>query len=260
MYFREQFNYHVWMSLSRIIEKRYHRYIGFSPTIDSLDLDKDYITNRNGDLYIPILNKNEFFGSIHIRQGGTLENKDIKSIYSMIQDIGHVLLDLNAPYSKVEEFESHYDHKKQLINIIGGTPELTQKLACQIQDTLNAWSLLPWSDAGMANWNSDEMRSLSDICIYIRNILELSPIERQQLIVLGKLPSSMRPHLILCSPKPLTEYLVENVLEAEIVELFSKSTLMVEQLPQNSLHTREVLEMLLNSSSVSSLNEEKNHI
>lgn len=260
MHYREQFNYHVWMSLSRIIEKRYHRFIGFSPAIDSLDLTKDFILSRHGDLYIPILNKNEFFGCIHIRQGASLEIKDINSIHSMVQEVVHVLLDLNAPYSTVEKFESLYENKKHLINLVGGSYEETQKISCHIQDILNSWSLLPWSDAGMANWNSEEMKSLSDISIYIRDILELSPLERQQLIVLGKLPISMRPHLILCSSKPLEEHLKENEVEEELLEIFSNSVLYTEQLIQNPLHTKEVLEMLLHASTVSPINGEKSRL
>lgn len=244
------------MSLSRIIEKRYHRYIGFSPTLDSQDLEKEYIVNKNGDLIIPIISNNLFYGSVTVRQGGALDHQEIKVIYSMIQNIGPDLLDVNASYSKVEEIEALYDDNKKLIfNLVGKDLELAQKVASHIQSAIGSWSLLPWADAGMANWNSEEMRSLSDICIYVKDLLELSPVERQQLVKLARLPNSMRPHLIIRSSIPLQDCLQAKQIEEDIVEIFSKSTFFLDQLPQDTLQLAETLEMLLNDQNISDIHE-----
>jgi hypothetical protein len=97
----------------------------------------------------------------------------------------------------------------------------------------------------MAQWNTDDMSSLSDVCIYIRDLNELSPLERQQLTVLARLPETMRPHLILCTSKPLSESLQEQTVEHDLASLFASSSLFVDQLPQEPLRLKEVLEMLL---------------
>jgi hypothetical protein len=105
--------------------------------------------------------------------------------------------------------------------------------------------LLPWTDSGIAHWNTDDMEDLSSICIYVRDILELSPQEQQQLLTLRKLPAALRPHLIVGSSRTLAQYAEEKMIEPEFAAIFSETSIFTEQLPKDYLRLKEVLEMLV---------------
>jgi len=246
MYVNEQFNHRVWLAFSRLIEKRYLRNIRFSPAMNALDLGKEFIIAKSGDLMVPLMSKSQFLGCILVKQGGSLEESAMREIQNIIEKIGSVLLDVESTVESERKVDSLLlDKKKQLVSLVGGNLEMRQRAAAGIQDILGSWSMLPWADAGMAQWNTDDMSSLSDICIFIRDLAELSALERQQLATLARLPDSMRPHLILCSAKPLSEGVKDQSVESELASLFASSSLFVDQLPQESLRLKEVLEMLL---------------
>jgi len=246
MHVSEQFNHRVWQAFSRLIEKRYHRNIRFSPAMNALDLGREFIIGKGGDLLVPLMSKNQFLGCILVKQGGTLETSAMREIQGIIEKIGSVLLDVGTTMESDIEVESPLlDQKKHLVNLIGGSFDFRQKVASRIQDILGSWSMLPWADAGMAQWNTDDMSSLSDICIFIKELSELSPLERQQLVLLARLPETMRPHLILCTSKPLTDGVQNQTVDPELASLFTSSSLFIDQLPQEPLRMREVLEMLL---------------
>lgn len=259
LYVSEQFNHRVWIAFGRLIEKRYRRSIRFSPAMNALDLGREFIINKAGDLMIPLMFKGYFLGCISVRQGGSLEAQSMREIQDIVNKIGTVLLDSGASIEKEREIENLLvEHKKHLISLVGGSLEERKKVASYVQDTLESWSLLSWADAGMANWNTDEMNLLSDVCIFIRDLNELSSTEKDQLMTLVRLPESMRPHLILGSDKPLTteKSLPEGAVlsdsnsalstETGLASLFASSPIvLVDQLPQESERLKEVLEMLL---------------
>lgn len=241
---REQFNHRVWTAFSRLIEKRYHRNIGFSPAMSAEYLGKDYILNNNGDLVVPLFAGDHFLGAIKVKQGGTLENQEVKTIQAMFHKVGTALLDASESLNKIESDEDTKERKKISINLIGGGFEARHKLASSIHETLGSWSLVPWTDAGIAHWNTDDMEDLADICIYVRDIFELTPQEQKQLLTLGRLPQAMRPHLIVGSYRPLADYVEEKSVDPEIAALFSEASIFVDQMPKDYLRLQEVLEML----------------
>lgn len=246
MYVSEQFNHRVWLAFSRLIEKRYHRSIRFSPAMNALDLGREFIVSKNGDLMVPLMAQSQFLGCILVKQGGSMETESMREIQGIIEKIGSVLLDINSSAESERVVENILlEQKKHLISLVGGDLEMRRKVALRIQDILGSWSMLPWADAGMAQWNTDDMSSLSDICIFIPELSELSPLERQQLTILAKLPDTMRPHLILCSSKPLSEGVRDLSVEPELASPFASSSLFIDQLPQEPLRLKEVLEMLL---------------
>lgn len=260
LYVSEQFNHRVWIAFGRLIEKRYRCSIRFSPAMNALDLGREFIINKAGDLMIPLMFKGYFLGCISVRQGGSLDVQSMREIQDIVNKISSVLLDSESSIEKEREVETLLvEHKKHLISLVGGNFEERKKVATYIQDTLESWSLLSWADAGMAHWNTDEMNLLSDVCIFIRDLNELSSTEKDQLMTLARLPESMRPHLILGSDKPLTaeKPLIEggvvlggsnSVLSTEVglASLFASSPMvLVDQLPQESERLKEVLEMLL---------------
>lgn len=246
MYVSEQFNHRVWLAFSRLIEKRYNRSIRFSPAMNALDLGKEFIVSKSGDLMVPLMAQSQFLGCILVKQGGSMETESMREIQGIIEKIGSVLLDINSSAENEKVVENLLlGQKKHLISLVGGELELRRKVASRIQDILGSWSMLPWADAGMAQWNTDDMSSLSDICIFIPELSELSPLERQHLTILAKLPETMRPHLILCSSKPLSEGVRNHSVEPELASLFASSSLFIDQLPQEPLRLKEVLEMLL---------------
>lgn len=256
IYVNEQFNHRVWLGFSRLIEKRYRCRIRFSPAMNALDLGREFIVNKSGDLVVPLMSTNQFLGCILVKQGGSLEPQIMKDVQSIIGKMGSVLLDMDSPVDEERDASPLLvEQKKHCINLIGGTLDGRQRVASNIQDILGSWSMLPWADAGMAQWNTDDMGSLSEICIFIRDLQELSPLEKQQLVLLGRLPDSMRPHLILCTTRPLTEGLQGESVDAELVSLFASTSLFIDQLPEESLRLKGVLEMLLMGSSHLQLDE-----
>ncbi len=240
---REQFNHRVWTAFSRLIEKRYHRNISFTPAMSADYLGKEFILNSNGDLLVPLFAGDHFLGAIKVKQGGSLAAQDLNAIQVMFHKVGSALLDASESLNKMESDETK-DRKKFSINLVGGGFEARHKLATHIQEVLGSWSLVPWTDAGIAHWNTDDMEDLAEICIYVRDIFELSPQEGQQLLTLGRLPQALRPHLIVGSYRPLSDYLKEKSIEPEIAALFSEASVFVDQMPKDYLRLQEVLEML----------------
>lgn len=239
----EQFNHRVWTAFSRLIEKRYHRNIGFSPAMSAEYLEKDFILSGNGDLVVPLFAGEHFLGAIKVKQGGSLPTQEVRSIQMMFNKVGSALLDASESLNKMESDESK-ERRKFSVNLVGGGYEARHKLATNIHEILGSWSLVPWTDAGIAHWNTDDMEDLADICIYVRDIFELSPEERRQLLTLGRLPQALRPHLIVGSYRPLVDYVNEKAIEPEIAALFSEASIFVDQMPKDYLRLQEVLEML----------------
>lgn len=241
---RDQFNHRVWSAFSRLIEKRYHRHIAFSPAMNANDFGKDYIVNSLGDLIFPLLAGEHFLGAIKVKQGGTLSGEDRASIQKMFSKVGLALLDASDSLNRME-LEEKQEIKKRTFNLVGGGFEVRQKIASGIHEVLGAWSLVPWTDSGIAQWTTDDMEDLSSICIYVRDILELSPKDQQQLLTLRKLPAVLRPHLIIGSSNTLAHYAEEKMIETEFAAIFSETSIFTEQLPKDYLRLKEVLEMLV---------------
>lgn len=240
---KEQFNRRVWTAFSRLIEKRYHRNIGFLPAVSAEYLTKEISVSANGDLIVPLFVGEFFWGAIRVKQGGTLSPTEVESLQKMFDKIGYALLDASESLNEQENSEIK-DHPKHSVSMIGGGFEARHQLAVQIHETLKSWSLVSWKDAGLAYWNTDDFEDLSKVSIYVRDILELAPKERQQLLTLSRLPHSMRPHLIVGSYRPLAEYVQENILEQDLADAFAKINIFVDQMPKDYLRLAEVLEML----------------
>ena len=81
MYVSEQFNHRVWLAFSRLIEKRYHRSIRFSPAMNALDLGREFIVSKNGDLMVPLMAQSQFLGCILVKSIG-LSSAYAKAIHS----------------------------------------------------------------------------------------------------------------------------------------------------------------------------------
>lgn len=241
---QEQFNYRVWSAFSRLVEKRYHRNIAFSPAMSAEDFGKEYILTTNGDLILPLYAGEHFLGAIRVKQGGTLSNDERQAIQKMFSKVGSALLDASDSLNRMESNEGQ-ETKKYTCNLIGGGHELRHKIATNLHEVLGSWSLVPWTDSGIAHWNNEDMEDLANICIYVRDILELSPQERQQLLTLRKLPSALRPHLMIGSFESLNQYVDDQLLDPEFAILFSETTIFTEQMPKDYLRLKEVLEMLV---------------
>ena len=241
---REQFNHRVWSAFSRLVEKRYRRHIAFSPAMNADDFGKEYIINSFGDLVLPLFAGEHFLGAIRVKQGGSLPIDDLKAIQKMFSKVGSALLDASESLNKMETQEPS-ESKKYALNLIGGGVDGRHRIASNIHEVLGSWSLVPWKDSGIAHWNTEDMEDLANICIYVRDILELSPQEQQQLLTLRKLPLEMRPHLIVGSTRALVQYGEEKLVEPELASLFSETAIFTDQMPKDYLHLKEVLEMLL---------------
>jgi hypothetical protein len=241
---KEPLNLRIWTAFSRLIEKRYRRNIGFSPAMSASNLGSDFILSGNGDLIVPLFAKEHFLGAIRVKEGGTLENHEMKAIQEMFQKVGSALLDASASLNKIEAEEGPKASKKQSVNLVGGGFESRHKLATVAHEVLGTWSMVPWTDSGISHWNTDDLDDLAELTLYIRDIFELTPYERTQLLTIIKLPPSLRPHLIVGSCRPLSDYTEELSVEPELASLFADTTLFVDQAPKEYLRLREVLEML----------------
>lgn len=241
---RDQFNHRVWSAFSRLIEKRYHRYIAFSPAMNVNDFGKEYIVTSIGDLILPLLAGEHFLGAIKVKEGGSLSVEDRESIQKMFSKVGSALLDASESLNRMESEEKQLSSKRSF-NLVGGGNEIRQKIASTIHEVIGAWSFVPWTDSGIAQWNTNDMEDLSSICIYIRDVLELSPQEQQQLLTLRKLPAALRPHLIVGSVQTLAHYAEEKMVSPEFAAIFSETSIFTEQLPKDYLRLKEVLEMLV---------------
>lgn len=247
---REQFNQKVWTAFSRLIEKRYHRNIGFLPAMNADDIGKDFIFSKNGDLIVPLFAGEQFLGALKVKQGGALASEDISSIQEMFQKIGVALLDASDSLNR-EDIGDRSESKvikKYLINLTGGGAEARHNLAINIHEKLGTWSLISWSDAKIETWTTTDSERLADTCVYIHDVFELSPKERQQLMTLASLPESIRPNIILGSYRPLSEYVNEQSLDKKLALLFTETSMNVDQMPKERLRLAEVLEMLFGES------------
>jgi hypothetical protein len=253
---KEPFNQRVWTAFSRLIEKRYHRNIGFSPAMSVDYLGKQEIITKSGDLVVPLFAGEHFLGAIRVKKGGSLTEVEITAIREMFQKVGAALLDASNSLNEADAEVERKDGPKHLINIVGGGFESRHRLATDIHETLQSWSLVPWTDAGIAHWNTDDMEDLSNISLYVRDIFELSPKERQQLLALARLPESLRPHIVVGSYRPLMDYVEEQAVEGELANLFSKSSVFVDQVPKEYLRLKEVLEMLFGRDGVTPIGDQ----
>ena len=241
---REQFNNRVWSAFSRLIEKRYHRHISFSPAMPASFIGEESILTANGDLIFPLLAGDHFLGAIRVKQGASLASEERHSMQSIFNKVGSALLDASDSLNRMET-DSPPEARKYSFNLIGGGIESRRKLALNIHDVLGGWSFVSWNDSGITDWSQADMENLATVTVFIPDVLELSPEERQKLISLRKLPISLQPNLIVGSSEALSQYATSQTLEQEFASLFSETSIFTEQLPKDYLRLKEVLEMLM---------------
>lgn len=213
------------------------------------DFGKDIVINKYGDLIVPLFAGEHFLGALRVKKGSSLGEEEQLSIQNMFTKVGSALLDASLSLNR-QESQDTIESRKHIINLIGGTDGQRHQLAIRVQELLGAWSFVSWTDSGIAQWNTEDMDDLANITIYIRDILELSPKERQQLSTLQKLPSSLRPHLIIGSDRAISQYLQDSTLEPEFQASLAMTSIFTEQLPKDYLRLREVLEMLMEDDSI----------
>lgn len=241
----DPFDHQIWVAFGRLIEKRFQCHIGFSSALDVDHMGRELIVTSSGDVLIPLIIENQFFGTLRVKEGADLAPEDIESIREIFQKMGESFVEGSRDLRSHEEPFEVLPVRKQLINLVGGDLDSRLKLTTEIHETLKSLSLVSWGDAGMDSWNGDDLQNLENICIYIKDIFDLSPKEQQQLKALTKTPHSQRPQLLVASGRPLRDYIEDGMVDAELAQIFSETVLFVEQMPKEYLLLKEVLEMLL---------------
>lgn len=193
------FQERIWQALGRLIENRYQRYIGFTPTLLAEMVGENIHVTRKGDLLIPIQSEGHFMGSLRIKEGGTLQRDEIFQIQEMLHQIGKVLLDLGARSASAFKEET-IKVKRQRLQIVGGRLVDRRKIAMDLHTELNTSSFIVWEDLAQGDFGVHELKELCETVIYIQDFHSLKRTDKEKILELMELVKTSEeegPHFIL---------------------------------------------------------------